>query len=383
MVGINNIISKSVCFERTRVERNRLVSGKPYGCGTVFTVRSRIGKRIEVKRANRTILACAQTDANFHFMSGRACDLRFFSRIIDFCGSARFHRNESGVHFANSRLLCAETAANTRFFNTYTALGNTERTGKNTARVEYDLRRSNNVQSSVTIKLRISNKWFHHCLIEGFRMISSFKYDVTFFHNTVHVAVGGNLACDEISLGIAADLAGWEPILLGMNENGIVLCRMEIQNRFQNIIFYFNKLHCLERRFFVFSRNDCNGIACKTNVTVKDQSVIGRRLGKGLSRNSESCLGNIFPSVDIYDTGNFFCDFGFNFCHNCIRMRAAENFYDKSICRRYVIYIYGLAEQKLRSIFFTEGFSNRSVFSFVHFTPPFFLLSRYLRIPRS
>ena len=359
------------------------MSGKTYRCGAVFTVCSRIGKRIEVKCTDGSVLACAQTDTNFHFMSGRACDLRFFSRIIDFCRSARFHRNKSGIHFANSRLLCAKSAADSRFFNTNTALGNTERTGKNAAGVKYDLRRSNNVQSSITIKFRVCNKRFHHRLIKGFRMISSFKYDITAFHNAVYVTVRGNLACHKISLCISAYLARGEPILLRMNENGVILCRTEIQNRFQNIIFYFNKLHCLERRFFVFSRNDCNGIACKTNVTVKDQSVIGRRLGKGLSRNSESCLGNIFPSVDIYDTGNFFCDFGINFCHNCIRMRAAENFYDKSICRRYVVYIYGLAEQKLRSIFFTEGFSNRSVFSFVHFTPPFFLLSRYLRIPRS
>jgi hypothetical protein len=59
-------------------------------------------------------------------------------------------------------------------------------------------------------------------------MVFVIDHDIAAFKNLIHVAVRVYLACNEVALVVAANLAGRVPILLGVNEKRAIFCIMKI-----------------------------------------------------------------------------------------------------------------------------------------------------------
>ena len=94
------------------------------------------------------------------------------------------------------------------------------------------------MKSAITVKTCIADKWLHHCLIICIHMISMINGDITVCHNAFYITIKVTSACDKISLVITSDRTRRKPVLFWVNKHRIVLCCMEIKNRFKHIIFY-------------------------------------------------------------------------------------------------------------------------------------------------
>ena len=83
---------------------------------------------------------------------------------------------------------------------------------------------------------------------------------------------------------------------------------MEIQNSFQHLVVYFDKLECLVHALFVLTGDDGNHVSHKADMTVDEQSVVwtGLRVGLTCLRVAAGILRHILPSEDSLDAGHFF-----------------------------------------------------------------------------
>ena len=140
-VGINDVARET---ERLRlaVKRNGLVAGQADRCRAVLAVSARVRERMQVDAAHNAVLGRAEADVHLHLMARRGRGLALDTAENDLGGLFRHPRDERRVNRADSGLLCAEAAADTRLGHTDHAFRDMQRVGDNAARVEHDLGRA-------------------------------------------------------------------------------------------------------------------------------------------------------------------------------------------------------------------------------------------------
>ena len=322
---------------------------------TVFPECPCIGQCFHFDTADVTIFVGTDAHFDFHFMSGRRSNEAFFSGINDFCRSACFQCDDSRIYFRYNRLFCAETAADSRFDDTNLGFGNIQCVRQDTAYMERYLCGADDVQSAVSVHLGISTEGFHHGLLYGFCVVSIFHNNITFRNDFIHIAMFFQTACAQIALVIRAYGAKCLPVIFRMHQNGIILCLVEIQHRFQHIIFYFNDFHCLIYGFFCFPCHNGNSVPNETDTFVQNQSVIGTGFGICLSCHGETLLRHVFISQNTNDTGQFFRNIFFDFQNFRMGMGAAQHLYHQAILRRNVISVNRFACYQCHGVFFPNG----------------------------
>ena len=126
LICINHIIRKTMCFKPSGIKRNRFMSAQSYGCRSMFTISTGIGKSIQIKSTDMSVPVGAKAYAYFHLMSWRSCNHSLFSGKNKFCRSACFHGDKRRIYFTDRCLFCSKSTADTRLFNTYHAFFNSQ-----------------------------------------------------------------------------------------------------------------------------------------------------------------------------------------------------------------------------------------------------------------
>ena len=87
-----------------------------------------------------------------------------------------------------------------------------------------------------------------------------------------------------------------------MDEDGVVLCRVEIKDRLQHLIPDLDQLHSLFHCFFRRARHDRRRVPHKTDSLIQDQPVIRAGLGVGLSCHCEPLVRTVLIGKNTLDT---------------------------------------------------------------------------------
>ena len=246
----------------------------------------------------------------------RSC-LTFLSRIDHLRRTLRLPCDKCRINFRHYGLFCTKSTADTRFLHTHLGLWNVQCVGNDTAAMEYDLCRTDDMESSVTVNLRVCAESLHHCLLAGFYMICVLHDLITGCKYSIYISVRIFLTGTEISLIVRTHRAQRFPVVLRMHQNLVILGCPEIQKRLQYLIsnFYHLKrpIHC----FFCLTGHNSNRISYKSDTSVQKQAVIRRRLRISLSCHRKTLLRDILVCVDCHNTGHFHG----NICLNLFNQR--------------------------------------------------------------
>ena len=275
VVRVHNVIAEPVRLQPARVQRDGLVARKPDRRRPVLAVSAGVGKRVQVDAADAPVVVRAQADAHLHLVARRTGDLRLLARVDQLGGPPGLHGHKRRVHLAHGGLLGAETAADARFFHADAALGQAQRLRQDAPHMEHDLGRGNNMQPPVAVQLGIGAEGLHHRLVEGPGVVGTVQHDIAAGQHGFHIAVAVDFAGDKVAAVVAAHRAGRVPVLLGVDQNGVVLGGAEIEHRLEHFVFDLDKAHRLERGFLGLGGDDGHRVARKPHMAVQNQPVIG------------------------------------------------------------------------------------------------------------
>ena len=141
-----------------------------------------------------------------------------------------------------------------------------------------------------------------------------------------------------------------------MHEHRIVLCRVEIEHRFEHLVLHLDQLHRLIHAFFVRTGKDGNHITDKAHMTVDNKAVIwtGLRISLTGLRIAAAVLIDILPSEDGLHAGDFHRGGLVDRLDDGVRVRRAQQLDAQAVARRYIVHIHRLAGDELHRIFFAE-----------------------------
>ena len=98
------------------------------------------------------------------------------------------------------------------------------------------------MQTAIVVDLGIGAEGLHHRLIDRGHAVGVLDNLVAIRQHRVHVAVAAALARAQVALIIRPDRAERPPVILGVHQNRVILGRVEVQNRLEHPIFYFDEL---------------------------------------------------------------------------------------------------------------------------------------------
>ena len=144
----------------------------------------------------------------------------------------------------------------------------------NTAGMEHDLGRADDVQTAVGVDLAVGAEGFHHRLLACLRVVHAVDNDIAVREDLVNIAVAALVMRTQVALVVRADRCKALPVVLRMHEHRIVLCRVEIEHRLEHLVLHLDQLHRLIHAFFVRTGKDGNHITDKAHMTVDNKAVI-------------------------------------------------------------------------------------------------------------
>ena len=191
--------------------------------------------------------------------------------------------------------------------------------------MEHDLRGGNDVEPPVAVQLGVGAEGLHHGLVESLGVVGAVQHDVAAGQDGVHVAVPAGAAGHQVAAVVAPHRAGGIPVLLRVDQDGVVLGGVHIQHRLQHPVSDFDGLHGPQGGLFVLGGDDGHRVPGKPDVPVQDQAVIGGGLGVGLARNGKAGLGHVLPGVDGHYAGDLPGDGGVDLLHDGVGVGAAQD----------------------------------------------------------
>ena len=365
-VGVDHVVAEAEGLQVPRIEGDGFVAGKSHGGRAVLSVSAGVGKGIEIDTADTAVPVRAQADMDLHLVPGRTGDLGFLPGIDKFGGLSRLHGDKGRVDLADRRLLGSEAAADTRLFHADPAFGDAESLGKDPAAVEHDLGRGDHMQPAVAVQLRIGAEGLHHGLAEGLGVVGTIQHDLAVRKDGFHVAVRVDIAGHQVATAVASHGTGRVPVLLRVNQDGVILGRAEIQHRLQHLVGDFDELHGPQGGLFRLSRDDGHGVAHEAHMAVQDQAVIGRRLRIGLPRDGKAGLRHILPGIDSLYAWNLQGCRSLHLPYQGVGVGRAQKLDYQSRPLGDIVHIDRLSQQKLHGVLFADGFSYLPVCVMLH-----------------
>ena len=381
VVGVDHIIGKAECF-CLGIKRDGFVAGQAHRGGAVLAVSARIGERMHINAFDDALFGSTQPEMDLHLMAGRRSDLAFYPAENDLGGFLGLPGHKSRVNLADVGLLGPKTAADAGFDDPDHGFGNMQGIGHIAAGMEDDLRRAENVQTSIQINGAIRAECFHHGLLAGLGMVGVFNDDIAVCQHSFNVAVSLLTMGTKIAFVVGSNRAEGLPVFLRMDQNRVILGRVVIQNSVQHLVLHFDESEGLVHAFFVFAGHNGNDIAHKTDMAVDEQAVTGTGLRERLA-----CLGipgsilrDVFPGKNRLNARHLFGHRRIDGLDNRVGVGRAEQLDDEAVGRNEIVHVNWLARYQLHGIFFAvcfaDGFhSAASCFCFFQ--------ARKFKIPRS
>ena len=146
---------------------------------------------------------------------------------------------------------------------------------------------------------------------------------------------------------------------------------MNIKNRRLHLVFHTNPLKCQINRCLCLTCNDRNSISDKTDMTVKNQSVIRAHLRGSLSCKRKTLLRNVLIGKNTDNSRNLHCILCLNGVHPRICMRTSQYLDDQRILRCQIICIHRFSCYQCHRICFLY----RLIYIFHFMIPPVFFYS--------
>ena len=296
----------------------------PHRGGAVLAVGAGVGEGVQVNAADAPVFVGAQPDAHLHLVPGGPGDLCFLAGVDQLGRPPGLQRDKGGVDLADGGLLGAEPAADAGLFHPDAAFGDAQRVGQNAPAVENDLGGGDHMQPAVAVHLGVGAEGLHHRLAEGAGVVGAVQHDVAVGQHGLHVAVAVHLAGHQVAAVVAAHRAGRVPVLLRVDQDGVVLGGAEIQHRLQHLVFDLDQLHGAQGCLLGLGGDDGHRVARKPHMPVQDQPVIGGRLRVGLPRDGKPLFGHVLPGVHRHDAGHLQSKRGVDLLHDGVGVGRAQ-----------------------------------------------------------
>ena len=355
VIGVHNVTRKA---ERLglAVQRNRLMTGQTDRCRAVFAIRAGVGQRVQINAAHDAVLVCAQTDVHFHLMARRGCNLALHAAEDDLGRLFRHPGDKRRIHRADRGLLGAEAAADARFGDAHLAFRDMQCVRHDSAGVEHDLGRADDMQAAVGVDLAVGAEGFHHRLLACLRVVHAVDNDIAVREDRINITVAALVVRAQVAPVVRADRCKALPVVLRMHEHRIVLCGVEIEHRLEHLVLHLDQLHRLIHTFFVRTGENRHHIAYKAHMAVDDKAVIraGLRISLAGLRVAAAVLVYVLPCEDGLHAGDFHRGGLVDRLDDGVRVRRAQQLDAQAVARRYIVHIHRLAGDELHRILFAE-----------------------------
>ena len=225
--------------------------------------------------------------------------------------------------------------------------------------MERHLRRGNDRQPPVGIQLGAGAEGLHHRLLVRQCAVILLDDDVARGKLRFDIAAFVPALRDQIASVVRAAGNERTPIFLRMNADGIVLRRLCIQNRGQNLIFYANKPNRRFRLFACRRRDNRHRIAHAAQMAVENQPVIRAELRIRLPRLRKTNIRHIVIRQRTGDARRFQRTRNVDFLNHRVGMRTAQDDDLQAVFRRNILRIDGLARKQRGGVLLADALSDR------------------------
>ena len=208
----------------------------------MLTVGTGVGQSMHIYGLDNTILICSHTDCDLHLMAWRRTDHGFVSGENDLGRTACLPGYNSRINITDGGLLCSKASSDSGLDHTHLRCRNIQCPAHDPAHMEGNLSRRKNCKSAKMIHVAGCAEGLHHSLLVCFCMIGLFYCIFTFRQHFIYISLFLNSQGTEVSFIVSSQRDFQFPVILRMNQNSIILCLVNIQNRSLYFIFYFNSL---------------------------------------------------------------------------------------------------------------------------------------------
>ena len=184
----------------------------------------------------------------------------------------------------------------------------------------------------------------------------------------LHVSVRGGLAGAEVPLVVGPHRAEGFPVVLGVDENRVVLGGVGVQHRGQDLIIHLHQLHGLGHGLLGLARQNGHCVPHKAEPLVQDQPVVGGGLGVGLARVGVAVVGYVFIGINGHHPRHLHGQGGVDGADQGVGVGAAQDLDHQAVPGGDVRYKGGLAQEQVHGVLFPGRLADG--FQFRHWVRP-------------
>ena len=223
---------------------------------------------------------------------------------------------------------------------------------------------------------------FHRCLLTGFRVVHAVNDNIAVTEHGIDIALSVLLVRAEIAAVVRADGTLRLPVVLRVDEHGVIERGAEIEHRLEHVVLDLYELHRLIDARLVPPGENGDNVARKADVAVDHEPVERARLRRGLPglRIAPGVLRHVLPRKHGFHARHAHGSLRVDLAHHGVCVRRAQKFYYKTVSRRDVLGIDWLPGHKLHGVQLAHALidgvhSSLASFAFFH--------ARKLCMPRS
>ena len=161
--------------------------------------------------------------------------------------------------------------------------------------------------------------------------------------HVLNVAVGALLVADEVALHVRPLLVELLPVVLRVDDDGVIQRGVEIQHRLQHLVLHLDELQRLIDGLLRLTGHDGHRVAHIAHLPVEDIAVIGRALRVALTRLGEPLVGHVLPGQSADDAGHQLRAADVDLLHPRAGVGRAEQLHHQTVLRGQILRIDGLA----------------------------------------
>ena len=187
------------------------------------------------------------------------------------------------------------------------------------------------IQSAVCVQISIGPECLHHRLLVRLCMIHTVNHVIAGINHRVDIPFPAFAMSAEIPLIVRAYIAQASPVILRVNQDGIILCLAEIQHRLQHFIFNTYKLYSFLNRLFGNTCHNGGRVTHKAHPLIQNQPVIWACLRIRLSSQSKPFIRTVFISQNAYDSRNSLRPRRVNLLNQGMGMGTSYELYNQTV----------------------------------------------------
>ena len=257
-----------------------------------------------------------------------------------------------------------------------------QRVRHDAARVEHDLRGTHDVQPAVGVDRAERAERLHRRLLTGFRVVHAVNDNIAVTEHGIDIALPVLLVRAEIAAVVRANGTLRLPVVLRVDEHGVIERGAEIEHRLEHVVLDLYELHRLIDARLVPPGENGDNVARKADMAVDHEPVERARLRRGLPglRIAPGVLRHVLPRKHGFHARHAHGAFGVDLAYHGVGVRRAEKLYHKAVFRRDVLGVDRLPGHELHGVQLAHALidgvhSSLASFAFFH--------ARKLCMPRS